>query len=185
MRKLHPLTLREIRSYSRAHRGKISALMSADELLVSASDDCGIAIWNYKFDMLHRLSLHHGKVTSLASLRKNMMISGGADFRVCIFDATPRLVAGKICWAEKPSLNMPNICTEVITAVSACRISEPTAPISATIWTSTKDGQLKVWTLDTETTDAVVVAKAESSIPIEQPQYSIAPAADSPLAPKT
>ncbi len=41
-------TLHEIRSCARAHRGRINTLLSHDEMLLSGSDDSGIAIWNYK-----------------------------------------------------------------------------------------------------------------------------------------
>ncbi len=49
-----------------------------------------------QFDLLHRMSLHHGRVNSLSLMRKYFVLSGGSDLRMCIFDANPRTVAGKV-----------------------------------------------------------------------------------------
>jgi len=86
--KLSPRTLQELHKQPRAHRSHISSLVCCpvDGTIVTSSFDNAIGVWSYKLDPIIKLQYHDAKLQAVDLLGDSLLVSGGFDLRLCLFD---------------------------------------------------------------------------------------------------
>ncbi len=164
--KLHPLTLTTLRHRSKAHRGRITSVLSFNDTLVTASDDYSIAIWSLRLELVHRVLIHTGKVHALTILPNYCyLFSGGFDLRLCVYD-----LASKAVWPDKALLELTNVSTDSVAAVAAYSsgIGVSTAGAAAplgSLWMTTRDGRLKIWHIESRSSAGAASVAASPASP--------------------
>ncbi len=175
--KLHPLTLKPLRHRPKAHRGRITSVLSFNDTLVTASDDYSIAIWTLRLELVHRVLIHTGKVHALTILPNiKYLFSGGFDLRLCVYD----LASKAAVWPDTALLELKNVSTDSVAAIAAfsgvstagaAAPSATSAPLGS-LWITTRDGRLKIWHIESRPSSPAAASPASPSWIRRKPERS-------------
>jgi len=132
--KLHPKTHLELHRRPHAHTSRINALVAFEDVVISASTDVTICIWNYKLDALCTLRYHRSKINTLC-LAASVLVSGSFDKSICFINLQ-ELLATLPKTVDRPSAFVVDAHTDSINSLSYC---------CGKLWSGSVNGQLNIW----------------------------------------
>ncbi len=102
-----------------------------------------------KLDLLHRISIHQGKVHALTlfGTDHHFLLSGGFDLKLCLYNVTSTATnlksGGDRLWPESAAFELSNSTSDSITAIVALGNGAGQSE-TQNAWVASRDGHIQI-----------------------------------------